>query len=145
MLWRLLFPIVFIYTFIDGFIVNMTYPAKLPFLYRDFLILITYFFFMIEEHLWRTIRDVRKRFGRVAWYSAMAFLLVGAIQIFNPASPSLVRGLLGFKVMFFYWPLALLGYVYVNRHENLVNFMRMIAYVSVPINIFGLVQFVKGP
>src|ERR1043166_8514990 len=103
MFWRSLFPLIFIYTLVEGFVANLFYPAKLPLLYKDFLIGLVYFFFCLKEHVAHEVGELKRGTGEAAWLCAMAFAVVCFAQIFNPASPGLLLGVLGFKTTFFYW------------------------------------------
>ncbi len=143
--WKKLFPAVFLFTCVDGFISNWLYPDRLPLLYRDFLVLGVYLFFIGQEPVGRWVGQLRKRVGPVAWLLAISFLVLGLLQIFNPFSPDLLVGLLGFKVLYFYWPLAVLAYAYVDSLEKARSLLKMVVYLSIPINLFGLYQFSQGP
>ncbi len=145
MSWRRLFPFVFLFTCIDGFISNWLYPAVLPLLYRDFLIIGLYGFFIAQEPVEQWTTQLRKRVGPGAWFLAVSFMAVGLLQVFNPLSAHVLVGLLGLKVLFLYWPLAVLAYAYVDSLERARGLLKAIVLFSVPINLFGLYQFWRGP
>ena len=145
MLWRRLFPAIFLFTMVDGFISNWLYPARLPLLYRDFLIIGVYGLFINQEPVGAWVTQLRERVGRGAWFLAMSFMVVGLLQVFNPSSPDVLVWLLGLKVLFLYWPLAILAYAYVDSLDRARGLLKAIVYVSVPINLFGLYQFWRGP
>jgi O-antigen ligase len=117
----------------------------LALLYRDFLVLGVYLLFLSREPVGKWVGQLRGRLGPGAWGFALAFLSVGILQIFNPLSPGVLVGLLGFKVVFFYWPLAILAYAYVDGLETARSLLKAIVYFSIPINLFGLYQFWQGP
>jgi len=143
--WRRLFPIIFLFTCVDGFIGNWLYPAKLPFLYKDIFILIVYAFFSLQEYGQQWLPKFKKSIGFNIWHLAILLMLLGGFQIFNPGVPRIEVGILGFKVMFFYWPLAILAYAYVDSFERLRGLIKKIVYFSIPICLFGLYQFWRGP
>lgn len=145
MSWRRFFPAIFLFSCVDGFISNWLHPARLPLLYRDILILGVYLLFVSQEPVGGWLRQVRARAGPGAWLLAECFLLVGFVQIFNPLSQSLLVGVLGFNVLFLYWPLAILAYAYVDTQERARWLLKTIVYFSVPVNVFGLYQFWQGP
>ena len=145
MSWRRLFPFVFLFTCIDGFISNWLYPAVLPLLYRDFLIIGVYGFFIAQEPVEQWATQLRKRVGPDAWLFAMSFVVLGLLQVFNPLSADVLVGLLGLKILLLYWPLAVLGYAYVDSLERARGLLKAIVFFSVPINLFGLYQFWRGP
>lgn len=145
MVWQTIFPFIFIFSLVDGFISRLLYPAKLPLLYRDIFILVVYFLFASQEHVGRWINKLQKKIGNAAWLLAMSFLFIGMLQIFNPSSPGLLLGLLGFKLYFLYWPLAILAFAYVDDMEKVKRVIQAVVYASAPINLFGLYQFSQGP
>lgn len=121
------------------------FPRILPLLYRDFLILGVYASFFSHEPAGRWTGRLNKQIGPKAWFFAILFLFIGIMQIFNPLSSGLLVGLLGFKILFFYWPLAILAYAYVENLEKVRQLFKAIVYFSIPINLFGLYQFWRGP
>jgi len=145
MSWRTLFPLIFFFTLVDGFFGNWLYPALLPLLLKDILILVVYILFFIQEYGRQWLPKFRKSIGFNIWHLAIMLMLLGGFQIFNPGVPSIEVGVLGFKVMFFYWPLALLAYAYVDSFEHLKGLIKKIVYFSIPICLFGLYQFWQGP
>lgn len=144
-MWRRLFPLIFLFSCVDGFISNWMYPNRLPLLYRDFLILGVYVMFLIREPALQWAIRLRERVGTAAWFLATAFLFVGAIQVFNPLLPSVLVGVLGFKILFFYWLLALLAFAYTDSLERARRLAATIVLFSIPLNLFGLYQFWQGP
>ncbi len=144
MSWRSLFPIIFLFTCVDGFFCNWLYPALLPLLLKDIFILIVYALFFIQEYGQQWVIKFKRSIGLGVWYLAILLMLLGGFQIFNPGVPRLEVGILGFKVMFFYWPLAILAYAYVDSFECLKGFIKKIVYFSIPICLFGLYQFWQG-
>ncbi len=143
--WRAIFPLVLLFSCVDGFIANWLYPDRLAILYRDLLVLGIYLLFLSREPVGKWVGQLRRRLGPGAWGFALAFLSVGVLQIFNPLSPGVLVGLLGFKVIFFYWLLAMLAYAYVDGLERARWLLKAIVYFSIPINLFGLYQFWQGP
>ncbi len=145
MSWRRFFPLIFLFSCVDGFISNWLYPARLPLLYRDILTLVVYFLFMTQELQRHWVGKFKRSIGPGTWYIAMLFILLGILQIFNSKVPSMLVGILGFKVMFLYWPMAILAYAYVDSLDRLRRLLRTISYFSIPISIFGLFQFWADP
>ncbi len=145
MTWRRLFPVIFLFTMVDGFISNWLYPARLPLLYRDFLIIGVYGLFISQEPMGQWVSQLRERVGPGAWFTAMSFMGVGLLQVFNPLSPDVLVGLLGLKILFLYWPLAILAYAYVDSLDRARGLLKAIVFFSAPINLFGLYQFWQGP
>ena len=55
-------------------------------------------------------KEPRFRPPFLLWFPVCVFVWLGAIEIFNPNSPSILYGLLGFKLDFFYIPMMFVGY-----------------------------------
>jgi hypothetical protein len=145
MTWRRIFPLVFLFSCVDGFISNWLYPNPWPLLYKDFLIIGVYALFITQEPAGRWMRELREQAGPAAWFFAMAFSVLALFQIFNPLSNSVLVWLMGVKILFLYWPLALLAYAYVDSLDRARGLLKAIVYFSVPISLFGLYQFSQGP
>lgn len=145
MSWRFLFVFIFIVNIFDGFASHFLFPAKFPLLVKDFLILLTLLLASLKERLSDHFTGLKEMLGNSCWLLAVALMALGFFQIFNPLSPGLLRGVLGFKIMFFYWLLAVLGFAYVRDAEDFQNFLRTIMKISIPVNIFGIYQYIKGP
>lgn len=145
MSWRRLFPAIFVFSLVHGFISNWLYAARLSLLYRDIFLLGVYLLFISQEPVGRWVRLLRERIGQIPWLLFLSFMLVGMVQIFNPLLPAMLVGLLGFKVLFFYCPLAVLAFAYADNLDRARALFKPIVYLSAPINLFGLYQFWKGP
>jgi len=143
--WRPFFLVILLFSCVDGFIVNLLYPAKLPMLYRDFLVLFTYLLFFSQEPAGQWFGRVYKRMGPFIWGFGLLFFVICVFQVFNPLLPNIAVGLLGLKVAVFYWPLLLLSYAYHETPRQARRFLWWIVALSVPIHLFGMYQFIKGP
>ena len=100
---------------------------------------------MIQEPLRDWINQLGKEFGLGVVSCMSALFVVGVLQIFNPYSPGLLRGILGLKLMFMPWLIIPLAYAYFDNAQVLGRFFKILVIFSIPINIFGLTQYVKGP
>jgi hypothetical protein len=91
-------------------------------------------------------RRTEKRFRPpfLLWFPVSLFIWLGALQIFNPASPSLLYGLLGFKLDFFYVPMMFVGYALIRNREDLRKFLLGNAVLAIVISVVGIVQAVVG-
>lgn len=69
----------------------------------------------------------------------------GALQIFNPASPHIVFGLLGVKMFFYYVPMMLVGYALVTTEERLRTFLTFNVVLFLGIAALGIAQSIVGP
>lgn len=145
MLWRFFFRFTFVYILIDGFFVNFFYMNPYVQLIKDFMIFWIYFFYLNRENITIQGQQLFAEIGTIPTLFIFALLGLGILQIFNPTSPGLLRGMLGLKVMFLPWLLVLPAYTYINSTDDVRNFIKMIALASIPINLFGLLQFQLGP
>lgn len=69
----------------------------------------------------------------------------GAIQVFNPGSPSIFFGLMGFKLFFFYVPLMLVGYSLFDSEDDLRGFFFLNSILILIIASLGVAQSIIGP
>jgi hypothetical protein len=66
------------------------------------------------------------------------------MQIFNPNSPHVLYGILGFKIYFFYVPLVYVGYALVRSDEDLRKFLVTNAVLASIIATLGVIQAIVG-
>ena len=106
---------------------------------KDLLVALVYVSFLL---------DARARRERIPAFSfrvpLLAFVALGVVQVFNPASPSLLYGLLGLKVYFFYIPLVVIGYSLVRSESDLRAILLEFAIVAAIIALLGIVQGIVG-
>jgi hypothetical protein len=77
-------------------------------------------------------------------YPLAIFFALALIQVFNTWSPSILYGILGIKLYFYYAPLMLLGYAMINRPEDLERFMVVNLAAGILIAGLGIAQSVMG-
>ena len=73
------------------------------------------------------------------------FFWLGVLQMFNPHSPSLLYGLLGLKMYFYYAPLMFVGYALVRSDEDLQRFLIGNIALAGVISTLGIIQGIVGP
>ena len=106
---------------------------------KDILAALTYI------SLYAAIRRGREKTFRPPFLLPLAiFVWLGAIQIFNPNSPSILYGLLGFKVYFFYIPLLWVGYALIRNDADLRRFLVANAAIALVIGAVGIIQAIVG-
>jgi hypothetical protein len=82
---------------------------------------------------------------RPPFLAALAvFVWFGVMQMFNPASTSIFFGILGMKLYFYYTPLFLIGYAFINSEEDLRRFFKFNLSLMLVITVLGIVQAVLG-
>src|ERR1017187_7130107 len=72
------------------------------------------------------------------------FFWMGAVQIFNPNSPSLFYGLLGMKTYFYYIPLMFAGYALVRTEEDLRRILMLNMWIAIVVAGLGVLQSFGG-
>ena len=106
---------------------------------KDILAAITYLSFFAA-----------KRRGRVAWFKAPFLVPLGLffglalVQVFNTWSPSVLYGLLGLKLYFYYVPLMYVGYALVRDGRDLERFLIFSMALGMVIAFLGIVQSIVG-
>ncbi len=72
------------------------------------------------------------------------FLFLGVLEIFNPNSPSILYGLMGFKLYFYYMPLMFVGYALIRNDEDLRKFLVINLGLAGVIGVIGIIQAILG-
>jgi hypothetical protein len=78
------------------------------------------------------------------WFPFSLFAWLAALQIFNPHSPSILYGLLGFKLDFFYVPMVFVGYAVIRNWKDLRTFLIGNAVLAIVVSAAGIIQGVVG-
>jgi hypothetical protein len=93
---------------------------------------------------------VAKRRGRIAWFRPPflvplgLFFALALMQVFNNASPSVLYGLLGLKLYFYYVPLMYVGYALLRNGQDLERFLTFSIVLGLVIAFLGVVQSIVG-
>jgi hypothetical protein len=107
---------------------------------KDFLLAVVYLSFFLA---WR--RKEVQSFRPPFWIGVVCIVWFGLIQVFNPASPSLIYGVLGMKLFFYYIPLMFVGYSLVSSEEDLRRFFLLNLSLVGLIAALGIAQSIVGP
>jgi len=108
---------------------------------KDVLVAVVYVSFIIAVRRKKTVKIVRPPF----FTAVMLLVWFGIMQIFNPASTTIVYGLLGVKLFFWYIPLYFVGYALFNSEADLRRFFRVNAWIALIITGLGVAQSIIGP
>ncbi len=73
------------------------------------------------------------------------FFWLAVLEIFNPYSPSVLYGILGIKLYFYYFPLMFVGYALIRDDRDLWRFLIAFMVLAGVISALGIVQAVVGP
>jgi hypothetical protein len=95
--------------------------------------------------LYRGIRRGREKAFRPPFLFFLSiFVWLGVLHVFNQNSPSILYGLLGFKIYFYYVPLLFAGYALIRTEEDLRKFLVANASLAGVIGALGIVQGIMG-
>ncbi len=107
---------------------------------KDILVAIAYVSFLLD------FKRGRVQLFRPPFLAPLLlFVCFGLGQAFNPNSPSLLYGLLGVKLYFYYMPLMFLGYCLIVSERNLIRFLVLNLTVAALVSVLGLIQMTVGP
>jgi hypothetical protein len=96
--------------------------------------------------LYVAIRRGRERIFRPPFLFVFSlFFWLGTLQVFNPLSPSILYGLMGLKIYFYYVPLMFLGYALLRDQEDLQHFLMVNLGLASVISALGIIQAIRGP
>jgi hypothetical protein len=105
---------------------------------KDALVGITYLVFAKSSR-------IRVSFLPPALRFALAlFVLLGTVQVFNPNSPSIVYGVLGLKLYFWYIPLMFVGYAFLRTELDLRRLLFVSMGAAGVIAVIGITQSIIG-
>jgi hypothetical protein len=137
--WRTGFYLFFVWMLFEDLFRKYMGNGLALFFGKDVLVLLVYF------SLFADIRRGReKRFQPPFLFSLSLFFMLGTLQVFNPNSPHILYGLLGFKTYFFYIPFMFVGYALIRSDEDLRKFLVMNAALSGLIASLGIAQAILG-
>ena len=107
---------------------------------KDALAAVAYFSFF-----WAVSRRRERSFRPPFGLPLLLFVCLGIVQVANTNSPSMLYGLLGLKVYFYYIPLMFLGYALVRSIEDLERFMILNLAVAGAVALVGIIQATVNP
>jgi len=106
---------------------------------KDVLALLTYISLLVA------IREKKERSFRPPFLLFLSlFIWLGAVQVFNLNSPSILYGLLGLKLYFYYVPLMFVGYALIRNDEDLRKLLVLNVSLTIVISGLGIAQAVLG-
>ena len=106
---------------------------------KDVLAAVVYFSFAFH------LRKTRHQSFRLpSFVPILLFFGLALIQVFNTNSPSLIYGLLGLKLYFYYVPLAFLSYALIQSSRDLHRFLMFHMGLAGLIALLGVIQAIVG-
>ncbi len=106
---------------------------------KDVLLAVVYFSFFLAYRR-KEVTSFRPPF----LMPLLLFFWFGVMQVFNPASTTLIYGILGLKIFFYYIPLLFVGYALLNSEEQLRRFFFVNIVLVLVIASLGIAQSVLG-
>lgn len=107
---------------------------------KDFLVAVVFLSFFLA---WR--RKQLQSFRPPFLVALMLMVWFGLLQVFNPASPHLIYGVLGMKLFFYYIPLMFVGYAIVDSELELRRLFTINLILMSFIAALGIAQSILGP
>jgi hypothetical protein len=139
--WRIGFAFFNVWLLAEDFVRKYMGNGTALFFGKDVLALLIFL-----SLLFALARGKEKRLGTpfMLWFPLAIFMWFAAFQIFNPNSPSILYGLLGFKLDFFYVPMAFVGYALLRDRADLRKFLTGNAIMAILISGAGIMQAILG-
>jgi hypothetical protein len=138
--WRASVYLFSLYVLVEGFVIN-TYSQPVLNLLKDAQLILIFFRLAISLVARRTFPVPHT--GWVIPYFLFAIYYIA--EIFNPLLPSILVGLIGARVTLLFFLCFIVGYWFFNDRVQVVRFLRLHNWVSIPIAAFGVVQYFTGP
>ena len=96
--------------------------------------------------LFIAVRRGRAKSFRPPFLLSLAlFFWLAVLQVFNPYSPSVLYGMLGIKLYFYYFPLIFVGFALIRDDRDLWRFSIAFMVLAGIISMLGIIQAVVGP
>jgi len=138
--WRRGFYIFLVWLLLEDLVRKFMGNSMIVYFGKDVLVGLTFLSLVMMARA-RRLSFFRPPF--MIWFSL--FFLLAVMQVFNPNSPSLFYGLLGFKLYFYYFPLIFVGYALIRDQKDLYRFLLITMIFAGLIAGVGIVQAVVGP
>jgi hypothetical protein len=137
--WRSGFYLFLVWLLFEDLVRKYLGNSTALFFGKEVLALLTY------TSLFVAIRNGNeKRFRPPFLLFLLLFLWLGVLQVFNQNSPSILYGLLGFKLYFYYVPLMYVGYALIRNDEDLRKFLVTNTMLAGVIASLGIAQAILG-
>lgn len=107
---------------------------------KDILLLIVYISYLVALKR-RSVATIRPPF----LVPLLLFIWFGIMQVFNPASTTLLFGILGVKLYYAYVPLFFLGYALLTSEADVRRFFNLNILLTLTIASLGVAQSILGP
>src|SRR5579872_322438 len=137
--WRAGFYFFLLWLLFEDFARKYMGNATLLFFGKDVLLALVYISFYVAAK-----RSGERKLRAPFLFFLAIFFWLGVLQVFNPNSPSVLYGLLGLKLYFYYIPLMYLGYALIRNDEDLRKFLLFNVSIAALIGSLGIAQAILG-
>lgn len=137
--WRAGFYFFLLWLLFEDFVRKYMGNATLLFFGKDVLLALVYIAFYVAAK-----RSGERKLRPPFMLFLSIFFWLAVLQVFNPNSPSILYGLLGLKLYFYYIPLMYLGYALIRNDEDLRKFLLFNLSVAALIGSLGIAQAILG-
>jgi len=137
--WRTAVQFAMVLAIFEGAIRKWMFPGSQDLVYfaKDVVLLGVYLGFVRDRSRLRSWLPQLP-----AFYGVLALsVILGLLEIFNPALPNLLVGVFGFKAYFFYVPLLFVLPAAFASDAALYRFLRRYALIAIPVGLLGVAQF----
>jgi len=139
--WRASVYAFMIYVIIEGFLINYFTGYTELNLVKDLFVLLL-FTVMAAVLITKRIMPI----PAMSWLVPFgAFAAVYLAEVFNPSLPNVYVGLVGVRVTLLYFLLVPVAYWFFDSRARALKFFVFMVAVSIPVSLFGIVQYFKGP
>jgi hypothetical protein len=139
---RFLVHLAFFYTCVEGLVINLLYPATLPFVYKDFVLLAVYIG-VIVPNLERVLDPPPTLRGLGATLALFAATMV--LYMLIPSEFPILSELVAVKQRLYYVPLIVVGYFFLRSNADLKNLITAMAVYAIGVSMFGIYLYFAGP
>jgi hypothetical protein len=137
--WRTGFYAFLVWMLAEDFVRKYMGNGTLLFFGKDALLALVYISLFLE------IRRGKEKWFRPPFLLFLSlFFWLAVLQVFNPYSPSVLYGLLGLKLYFYYIPLIFVGYALIRSDEDIKKFLRVNVVAAIVIAGIGIIQAIRG-
>ncbi len=140
-LGRITVYLILIYTCIEGLIINILYPSKLTYIYKDFAILTVYLLLLLTHkgRFFKPSSMMNSLLPPILFFSAivMVYLALPGVELFGK--------LVAVKQRLFYIPLIALAYYWIRSREDVKLLFWTITASAVVVSLYGIYQHFEGP
>jgi hypothetical protein len=139
---RTLVYITFLYTCVEGLVINVLFPARLPYLFKDVVIVALYVAVLLPNL--ERVLSPSPTSTRLNWPLGVFMTLV-VFYLVIPSPSNLLSQLVAVKQRLFYIPLIFIAYTFLRNRDDLRRLAFIAVVASIPVSLFGIYLYFTGP